>query len=208
MTQTPLTYALTTKDRVKARLSQTGTAFDTVIDAMIGAVTDRVEGECGGRRFLRTTYTNELITIFNTNQEILSVRNIPLISVSSLQYRTGLKSNPNYTSFNTDDWEIINDGAAGLIRVWGMSAAVNLIRISYIGGYLIDFSNAGSPTAHTLPLDLSDLAERLTVKVFKKREHEGKASEAFEGATVTWEKFITDDDRAVISRYTRLPTFV
>ena len=210
MSEKPITYALTTKGRVKDRLGLKEAHFDTLFDRIIAGVTDLIEGECGGRRFLRTTYTNEVITIFNSHQKILPVKHVPLVSISSLQYRTGLKSNPNYTNFNTDDWEILGDGASGLVRVWGLSADINFVRITYVGGYLIDFPNAGdqSSVTHNLPYDLSDLAERLTIKLFKRREHEGKASEAFEGTTVTWKDLIDDVDKQILARYKRLPSFV
>lgn len=210
MSEKPITYGLTTKARVKDRLSISEANFDTLLDRLIAGVTDLIEGECGKRRFLRTTYTNEIVTIFNAHQKILTTKHIPLISISSLQYRAGLKSSPNYTDFNNDDWEILDDGSSGLVRVWGLSADINFVRISYIAGYLIDFANAGETTTvtHTLPYDLSDLAERLTIKLFKRREHEGKLSEAFEGATVAWKDLLDDIDKQIISRYKRLPSFV
>ncbi len=207
MSEAPIAYALTTKARIKDRLGIKEAGFDTVIDRIIAAATDHIEGLCGGRRFLRTTYVNELITIFNANQKILALKNIPLISVESLQYRTGLKSSPNYTDFNNNDWEIYNDGLSGMIRVYGLFNDTNSVRVSYTAGYLIDFPNAGSAT-HTLPFDLSDLAERVTIKLFKRREHEGKQSEVFEGTTVQWKSLFDEDDKDVIARYRRVPQFV
>ncbi len=208
MNQIEIAYALTTVDRVQTRIGL-GTAVGTpVLAAIIAAVTDRIEGECGGRRFLRTTYTNEIITIFNQNQKYLNVKNTPIESVSSLQYRTGLKSAPNYTDFNNDDWEIVNDGKEGMIRVYGLFADINAVRISYVAGYKIDFTNTGSPTAHTLPADITDLAERLTVKIWKRREREGNSTESFEGNTVTLDKLLNDDDKEILSRYKRLPQFI
>lgn len=207
MSEKPISYGLTSKGRVKDRLGLTVASVDTIIDRLIAAVTDYIEGECGSRRFLRTTYTNELITIRNSGQKFLAVKHTPLVSISSLQYRTGLKSNPNYTDFNTDDWEIVNDGGSGLIRVYGLSEDINFARISYIAGYLIDFDNAGTAT-HTLPYDLSDLAERLVVKLFKKREHDGVANETSAASSVTWKEFLDDVDKQVIARYRRLPEFV
>jgi len=200
-------YALTTVARVKDRLSMSEANFDTLLARMITGVTDFIEGECGGRRFLRTTYTNEVQTIFNKYQKMLALKNNPLVSISSLQYRAGLKSTPNWTEFNTDDWEILEDGKAGLVRVYGMLEGVNTIRVSYIAGYLVDFENFGSPT-HTLPADLTDLCERMTTKIFKKREHEGKLSETFEGSTVTYGDLLDDDTKAILARYRRLPAFV
>ena len=213
MSEKPIAYALTTKNRVKDRIGITGSQFDTLIDRIIAAVTDIIESTCG-RRFLRSDYSNEIITIFNNTQEIIAVKNIPLVSVSLLQYRTGLNSNPNYTDFQTDNWEILEDGASGLIRVWGLmhgglNRGVNAIRISYTAGFLIDFNNAGDYTKHTLPFDLSDLAERLAVKMFKRRENEAKLTETFEGGTVSWKKELIDDqDNDIMNGYKRLPQFV
>lgn len=208
MAEQAIAYALTTKERVKDRLSLGNTdIFDTLIDRLIAAVTDMIESYCGGRRFYRQTYTNEVYQILSGDQKYLATRNIPIASVSSLQYRAGLKSNPNWTDFNTDDWEIVGDGGSGLIRVYGLLEGINTIRISYTAGYLIDFANTGTST-HTLPFDLSDLAERLVTKLFKRRENEGKLSEAFEGGTVQWDDFLTDVDKDTIARYRRTPEFV
>ena len=97
--QTLVAYALTNSDRVKSLLGITGTAFNTVIDIIISGVTDLIEGECGGRRFLRTTYTNEVHTIRNRNQRYLPVKHAPIGTVTGVQYRTGLKSSPDWTNF-------------------------------------------------------------------------------------------------------------
>lgn len=208
MSENPIAYAITTKARVKDLIGLDNANHDTNLDRIIGAVTDFLEGECGGRRFKEATYTNELHTIYNIGQKYLQLKNIPVGTVTALQYRAGLKSDPNWTDFATDDWELVNDGASGMIAVIGIPTGVNLIRVSYTGGYKIDFANVGSAT-HTLPLDLSNLAERLTVKIFKRRENEGKISEAFEGGTVQWDKLLADDfDKGIIARYRRVPQFV
>jgi len=208
MSEVIASYALTTVARVKDRLNMSESNLDTVLARIISGVTDLIEGECGGRRFLETTYTNEIVTIFNKNQKMLGLKNFPISSISSLQYRTGLKSNPNYTDFNTDDWEILGDGASGLIRVYGLFNEVNALRMTYVAGYKISWDNVGNVAIHNLPADLSDLCERLTIKLFKKREQEGKTSETFEGATVTYEDLINDADKRIIARYRRLPAFV
>lgn len=203
----PIDYALTTKARVKDRLSITETGFDTLFDRLIAAVTDMIEGECN-RRFKQTTYTNEVYSVFNPNQKMLALNQIPIVSISSFQYRFGLKSSPNWTDFNTDDWEIVNDGGSGLVRVYGLYSNINAVRVSYVAGYLIDFANAGNSTLHQLPFDLSDLAERLVIKLFKKRENEGKLSESFQSGSVTWKDFIEDFDQKTMDGYKRLPAFM
>lgn len=208
MAETPIAYGLTTKNRVKDRIGISDSRLDTVIDRLIGEVTDFIESMCGGRRFLRTTYTNEVYSILNSNQKMIALRNIPLISISSAQYRFGLKSDPNWTEFNTDDWEIVNDGGSGLVRVWGLVNGINSLRFSYVAGYLIDFENAGTPASHTLPMDLSGLAERLVDKRMRRRNKEGVADETYQGGSVTYKELLDEDDRQTIARYTRLPVFV
>lgn len=208
MSETPITYALTTKQRVKDRISLTVSDHDQVIDRIIAAITDFVEGECGGRRFLRTTYTNEVYTIFNTDQKYLALNNIPIGTVTAVQYRAGLRTNPSWTNFAADDWDMSEDGKNGLLRIWGISTGINTIRVSYTAGYLIDFANAGSATAHTLPADLSDLAERLTIKVFQRREKEGRTSESFEGGSIQWKEHVDDLDQRTLDRYKKIPQFV
>ena len=44
-----ITYALTTKERVKSRIEVTATSLDNVIDTWIASVTDFIEHACGGR---------------------------------------------------------------------------------------------------------------------------------------------------------------
>ena len=59
-----LAYALTTKEKVKAYLEITDASKDTIIETLIDQVTDFIEGYCGGRRFLESTYTQ----LFDTKQ--------------------------------------------------------------------------------------------------------------------------------------------
>ena len=95
------------------------------------------------------------------------------------------------------------------MRIYGgVPAGTNAIRATYTAGYKIDFSKPTDPNFHTLPFDLTDLAERLITKRFKRREHEGKQNETFDGAQITWESLLTAEDREIIARYTRMPVFI
>src|SRR3990167_3667695 len=127
--QTLQAYALTDSDRVKSRLGITGTAFDTVITIIIAGVTDLIEGECGGIRFKETTYTNEVYSIYGANQKFIQLKQAPVGTVTAVQYRAGLKSDPNWTDFATDDWDLVGDGGSGLIRVYGLSSGINAVRV-------------------------------------------------------------------------------
>lgn len=200
--------ALTTVARVKTRLSITESGFDTLLERMIMGVTDHLESLCG-RSFGTATYTNEVYSVYGANQEMIALKNTPVTALSSLSYRAGTPSTPSWTAFTTDQFELVGDGKSGLVRIYGgIPRGVNTLRATYTAGYKIDFSQPATTSAHTLPFDLSDLAERMVVKLFKKRDAEGKSSESFNGGSITWESLISATDREIINRYTRIPSFI
>lgn len=198
-------HNLTTIQRIKDRLTITGTNFDTLFLRLANSITDFIEGETN-RRFLKTTYTNEVYSVYGG--EFLLLKQAPVSVLTSFQYRAGTVSNPSWTSFIADDYELLESGKSGIIKVYGgLPKGTNSVRATYDAGYLIDFVNFGSAT-HTLPADITDLAERLIVKLFKKRESEGKQSESYEGGNVAWKELLDEVDKEIINRYKRLPTFV
>ncbi len=123
-------------------------------------------------------------------------------------WRAGTPSNPSWTPFITDQFEVVEDGKAGIIRIYGVFPRLynNMIRVTYWSGFLIDWINAGNGTTHTLPADLSDTAENLVVRVFKRRILAGKTAEALEGATTSWDREIDQTDKDVIGHYRQMPS--
>jgi hypothetical protein len=201
-------HALTTSTRVKNRLSITAAGHDAVLLRLCNAASDFIEGQCN-RRFLETAYSNEVYSVYGENQKYLLLKQSPVSAVSSLQYRAGTKSNPSWTDFTADNWELLEDGKSGIIRIFEvLPKGNNWIRASYVAGYKFDFANAGDLTKHALPADLTDLCERLVVKWFKRREAEGKTSESFSGGTINWKDEMNSEDKETISRYKRLPVFI
>lgn len=199
--------ALTNLERVKTRLSIDNANSDTLIERLIMGVTSHLESLCN-RSFGEATYTNEIYSIPN-NMEMMALKQTPITTLTSLQYRAGTPITPSWTSFTANDYELINDGKSGLIRVYGsLGRGSNSVRATYTAGYKIAFATPENTALHTLPFDLSDLAERLVTKRLKKRDHEGKLNESFDGGTVTWDAFIDANDREIVNRYTRLPSFV
>lgn len=199
--------ALTSLSRVKSRLTISSADHDTVLERLIMGASDHIQSFCN-RTFKRQTYTNEIYSPPARGMDTLALKQTPVVSISAAEYRAGTPSAPSYTAFTTDQFEIVNDGAAGLVRVYGgVPYGTNAIRFTYIAGYLIDFENPASAT-HTLPFDLSDLCERLVTKLWKRRESEGKTAEALEGSSVSWGELLTKEDREILSRYTRVPSFV
>ena len=126
----------------------------------------------------------------------------------NLQWRAGTPSTPSWTDFINDQYELVNDGKPGIVRVYGVIPRLyeNMIRATYYAGYPVDWNNAGNETSHQLPADISNTVENLVVRAFKRRMLAGKGSESLNGATVAWNTEIDAEDRAVIGHYRRMPT--
>lgn len=205
MAESAYSYALTTKARVKDKLGITVSTLDTVIDRLINSATDWIENACGGKRFLSTTYTNEVYSVDGPGQKYLPLRQSPVTALSALSYRAGTPSTPSWTAFTSDQYELVEDGKTGLVRVYfTLPYGENVVRATYTAGYLIAWAAAGDNSTHTLSADISELCDRLVVKAFKRREQMGKSSEGFEGSTVTWAREMDEDDKQTIGRYRRV----
>ena len=201
-------HALSNLQRLKGRLQITNTENDAVLERMINGATGYIERYCN-RRFKRATYTNEVHNVVGSAQDSILTRQIPVISIASMQYRAGTPATPSWTSFTTDQFEIAGDGMAGIVRVYGgISRGTNNVRLTYTAGFLIDFANITDSALHTLPDEISDLRERIATKLWKKRDGEGKQQSSFDGASVTWENLISESDKEVLDKYVRLPEFV
>lgn len=128
--------AITTKARIKARLGISVAGFDDLFDNLILAVTARIE-QMTGRRFIQGTYTNELhdgSNIDGGRRTFLIVKNAPLQAISSIQYKAGSNTTPNWTTISPDDYHV--DLAAGIVHFpHGLPAGFQNVRVTYTGGY-------------------------------------------------------------------------
>jgi hypothetical protein len=264
-------------------------AFDFELTRMINGVTDYLEGECGGRRFLQTFYQNEVFSGTSYKQRRLVLRQFPVtwvrlagdcaagsatitnctnlngvkvgmpifgpgiipqpmyvpqlgtafttvtqinsstsITIStpcaatqtqvsleisgltSLQFRSGTPvTNPAWTQYIPDQYELKDQGRAGIVRVYGYIQRIydNSIRASYYAGYLVNWANAGDNLTHTLPADISRTCENIVVRQFKRRQLAGQTSVALMGATTSYDKDLSLEDKSVIQRYRRMPIY-
>jgi len=215
-------YALTTLARVKARLQFTTADWDPVLIRWINSATDFIQTATGGRQFVETAYVNDTYSP-RPGDRFLVLRQTPVLSLESFQWRAGPPSVPQWTDFITDQFELINPRPRpipgetdalwypdGMIRIYGVLPSLysNSVRASYIAGYPIDWPNAGNGTTHLLPSDLSDVCENLVVRRYKRRDLAGKSSEGIDSASTNWRDNLDSDDREVIDRYTMVPIFV
>lgn len=191
-------HALTTVARVKSRLEIASgtTTWDSLLAELINGATDIIEAYTG-RRFKTATYTNEVYSLFE-GQKFIYLKAWPVTTLTSVYYRAGSPGTPNWTALTTDEYELEHDGSSGILRLHVALSGTNILRVTYVGGYTIDF------TANTLPFAITDICERLVVWQFKKRTDEGKSNDAAGEANVTWS---TDDlskkDREVLERFSR-----
>lgn len=196
--------ALTSLKRIKDRLTLSTPDFDTLFERLINAASDYVEG-ASGRIFKEATYNNEVHSVYAPRQVLFLLKQAPVAALTSAQYRAGTPSNPSWTNFLADEYELVGDGTSGIVKIYGgIRSGINTVRFTYTAGYKIDFDNPANPANHTLPFDITDLVERLTVRLFKRRESEGKQTEGFEGSSITWASLIDESDREVINRYRRV----
>jgi hypothetical protein len=203
-------YALTNKTRLKDRLKITTTDFDTLFDFLAFAVTDFIQSQCSGRQFKSATYTNELYDGSILGQEnnqrakYLILKNAPIRTLTSIEYLSGPRSSPSWTAFTADDY--VQYAEMGVIYFpSGMPAGVQNIRVNYVGGYLLDLTGSlYDDTVNTVPFELIDLAERLCVKIFKKRESEGRNQETFKESSISWSGIMEAADWAIVKNYKRV----
>lgn len=131
-----MSNALTTKARIKERLSITETGFDDLFDRLIVSVTKRIETMCN-RQFNIATYTNEIhdgSDIFGSYRGILITKNAPIGTVTRIQYKSGTNENPNWTDFDTNRYDVDYD--AGLIYFdAALPRGKRNIRITYSAGW-------------------------------------------------------------------------
>ena len=136
-----------------------------------------------------------------------STATIAVVGVTGFFYRAGVVSNPSWTPFIPDQFEVVDDGRAGIIRVYGVLPRLynNMIQTRYWGGYLIDFDNFGNTAYHDLPADLTRCAENIAVKWFKRRDWAGKQSQTLEGSTISFRDKLDYEDLEVLNFYKRVP---
>lgn len=145
------------------------------------------------------------ITMSSPASTTLSGAVFEISGLISFQWRAGTPSNPNWTSFIVDQYELDQQGRSGIIRVYGSIPGLynNMIRATYVAGYPVNWANAGDGATHQLPADLTNLCENLVVRIFKRRQIDGKASENIQGATTAWRDNLDAFDLNVIANYSR-----
>ncbi len=193
-----VSHALTTVARVKARIPNiSGSSFDTLFENIINGVTDFIENYCQ-RRFKETTYTNQLYDGYNSTKQSkrsIILKQFPITDLSSVQFKT---DDDSWNSYGTTEY--VYDSENGIItKVSGnFAGGYQNLRVTYDAGFVIDFS---TPANMTLPYDLINAAEELTIRMFKRREDIGKSAMNVQGDTVNYLDKLDAQILEVLDRY-------
>ncbi len=197
-------HALTTTAKVKLYLGISDTAQDTLIDNFVNQATDFIERFCGKRRFLRTTYTNEIYD--SPRGRCLFLNNFPVSALTIVEYRGGTPSTPTWTTYDANGYILY--GNEGFIKFYSMLPAVSQgLRVTYAAGYLIDWTAELSAT-HTLPFDLTEVATELAAGMYNLKASQGIKSMSTEGQSVSFAgsglDILTDIQKAILGNYRTL----
>lgn len=200
--------ALTTLERVKARLTLTTEGFDIILSGFINSASDFIETYCN-RKFVSRDY-EEIISVDAHGQEYLFTKGYPIeVNTLTAFYSTGTPSNKSWLEYNTDNFEVCGNGESGMVRFYGgLPKGTNTVKVVYTAGYVANWENYGVEERHTLPMELTDLCERLATAAFKRRDSEGRSSESFNGNSVSWDKSLSEVDKEILNKYKRLPAFM
>jgi len=188
--------------------------YDGMLIRLINSATNYINNECGRPGgFVQQTYVNDTYSVSNPRQRVLILRNTPVFSISSFQWRAGTPSNPSWTDFIPDQFELLDPRTdpisgtvwypSGSIRIYGVLPSLysNMLRVTYVAGYPVNWANAEDHNTHWLPSDLTHLCERIVVRLFTQRTLGGKSSQALQGATITWRNELDAIDLDVIGQY-------
>lgn len=188
------------------------TAFDAVLIRYINSVTNYIQNECN-RIFVQQTYTNDTYSIQSAGQNFLKLRAFPVFWISSFQWRAGTPTQPSWTSFFGDQYELVAPTTdpisgttyypKGLVRVYGALPQLtsNMVRVSYVAGYPVDWTAPEDHNKHWLPGDLTGLCENVVVRRFTRRQLAGRSSQSLEGATIQWRSELDAEDLDVLAQY-------
>lgn len=180
-------YALTTLTKAKTHLGVSGTDDDVLLERIINAVTDYIEGECG-RRFKETVYTQELYDGDDFGRWLF-LKNFPVIELTKIEHTTNGGETWKEDIEGRDFEKYENDGA---IYFYTKYSGKRNYRITYRAGYT------------TIPYDLEMLCIRLVARLYEKRRSEGKKSESLGPASIDWGEFLGEEDRKILNKYKKV----
>ena len=175
-----VTYALSSRANVKRylQIADAVTSYDVLLDDLINAATDFVEKYCG-RRFLSSTYTNEVYNGEGTKELIL--KNWPVSTFTQLDERDNTENSDSWDTKDTGDYYVDLDNGIVIATKFNFRNFPRHYRVTYTAGY-----NLTEGSANNLPWDLELACKKMVSIEFNKRRAQGIKSETLGEYSVTW----------------------
>lgn len=174
--------------------------YDSVLVQLINQVSGFIE-RFTKRTLKETTYTNEVYD--GPPSDTIVLRQFPVSSVSSFQYRETNDETDDWGTFNaTTEYRVHADGRIQLIN-GEFQNVPRKYRVTYVAGYKIDFANEQTPTSHNLPPELEYATHKLVAALFNTRKSEGFGKVAVGDSNVTVQAavFSSDEVKAILDKY-------
>lgn len=170
-----VSYALTTVARAKTFLGISGSGDDTLIERLVDAVTDFIEGFCD-RRFLKTVYSNEVYDGNGSNKMLL--KQYPVVSGETfvLERRDAFNNRNAWSAISSQAYFVKEDRGiieyvGGYISEGGVFIrAPQHYRVSYTAGYAFDNATPGATLESVGIGDLEYAVWKLIGKAYNNRK--------------------------------------
>jgi len=165
--------------------------YDDILDIYIEAISDFIKEYLG-----KCIEVDEIEEILNGDDLGYSFQlaNYPIIidddNTFLFQYRTGTNSEPVWNDFDFDNYQV--DQESGIVEIDQMFGGRRNIKVSYTAGY------------ESIPTPIKLAAIKLIAKVFNSRRSDGFKDESLGDASISWDKFLSDDIVALLSKYKKL----
>lgn len=184
-------YSFVSVADMKSMLDISESTWDSILEDLIDQCTKFIMNFCGGRTFLGTG-SDATEYYDGTDQNKLFLKNFPIISVTSISYRSGgTYATPTWTAFDADN-DYIRDDVKGIIFFGPMPRGRQNIQVVYKAGYA---------DAASVPDDLHLAVRKLVAKEFGRRKSQGALNESLGGASIQWNEKMDDGVKDILDSY-------
>ena len=183
-------YSFVTVADMKSMLDISETTWDSILEDLIDQCTKWCENYCGGRRFLQS---GSDVTEYYDGKDSCKIflKNYPIISITSVSYRSGFYDNPDWIAFNPS-YEYLRDDVKGILHMAAMPRGIQNIKVVYKGGY---------SSAANVPDDLHLAVRKMVAKEFNRRKSQGILQESLGGSSVTWNENLDPFVSSLLDNY-------
>ena len=177
---------LTTVSKFKSYAGITSSTWDAMLAELVTYVSADVEGACE-RTFASASYTEYYDGKW---QRSLSLKNYPIISITSINDDTG-RTFASSSDITSTDYTFDADNGIVSFIYYRPSRGTKSLKVVYTAGYT------------TIPKDLELLVLRRIGSIFNRRKSDGSASESLGNYSTSYITEWTAEEKAILARYRR-----